>query len=87
MASIGRHEDTDDFSQGYDAAARDDAKEFARVDARVAKLEAALQLIAANKGKTIYSHDTEFRLGANAAFEQCAEIAEMALANLRSGSS
>lgn len=44
--SIGTARDTDDFAQGYDKAAADDAAEFKRLDNRVAELEATLRTIA-----------------------------------------
>ena len=42
MTEIGTPRSVDPFAQGYDAAAADDAKEFARLDADVARYEAAL---------------------------------------------
>lgn len=47
------------------------------------RYETALMLIAANKGKTLLSveHGQPYSIGANAAFEECASLAEVALAN------
>lgn len=39
----------------------------------------ALELVAGHKGKTIYSHDPEYRQGAHDAYEQLADIALAAL--------
>lgn len=53
-------------------------------EARVAELEGALGLIAAMKNMTLLGSDpnpeTSHQLGANKAFNQCAEIAQNALA-------
>lgn len=49
-------------------------------DATITKLKNALELIAGHKGKTIYSHDPEYRQGAHDAYEQLADIALTALA-------
>lgn len=46
----------------------------------IERLTAALELIAAFKGKTIFSMEPEYRAGANAAYEQAADIAIDALA-------
>ena len=45
----------------------------------------ALRLIASNRGKTIFSYEPEAGVGANHAFEQCADIADAALAALEEG--
>jgi hypothetical protein len=50
MTEIVTHRAADDFAQGYDEAARDDAKEFARLDARVAELEGELSKLRASYG-------------------------------------
>lgn len=55
-------------------------------DDKIELLRAALTLIAAFKGRTLFSYtrgddgDSAYREGANAAFEQAADIAQSALA-------
>lgn len=53
---------------------------YDRVIAERDEFKRALELIAAFKGKTIFSIEPEYRDGANAAYEQAADIAINALA-------
>jgi hypothetical protein len=42
----------------------------------------SLELIAAHAEQCIYNHDESFRIGSNAAFEQCADRAHEALSQI-----
>lgn len=50
-----------------------------RLRAELEGMRTALELIAAHKGKTIFSMEPAYREGANAAYEQLADIASAAL--------